>query len=159
MCSDASPQSATSFGNVILVRPGERIGADGTVTEGTSEVVQASVTGEPLPLLREPGNEVFAGTHNLHGALRVRVSRPASESVVARIVASVEQASATKAKAQLFVEKIEQRYSVTVVLTTLLVFAVPLALGASLRPTLLRAMTYMIVAPPALSSSRPCRLC
>jgi len=135
-------------GDEILVRPGERIGADGTVTDGTSEVDQASVTGEPLPLLREPGDEVFAGTLNTHGALRVRVSRPASESVVARIVALVEQASATKAKAQLFVERIEQRYSVTVVLTTLLVFAVPLAFGASLRPTLLRAMTYMIVASP-----------
>ena len=94
------------------------------------------------------GDEVFAGTLNTHGALRVRVNRLASESVVARIVALVEQASATKAKAQLFVEKIEQRYSVTVVLTTLLVFAVPLALGGALRPTLLRAMTYMIVASP-----------
>ena len=135
-------------GDEILVRPGERIGADGTVTDGTSEVDQASVTGEPLPLLREPGDGVFAGTLNTNGALRILVTRPASESVVARIVALVEQASATKAKAQLFVEKIEQRYSVTVVLTTLLVFAVPLALGGGLRPTLLRAMTYMIVASP-----------
>jgi len=140
--------ASLQLGDEILIRPGERIGADGTVTDGTSEVDQASVTGEPLPLLREPGDEVFAGTLNTHGALRVRVNRPASESVVARIVALVEQASATKANAQLFVEKIEQRYSVTVVLTTLLVFAVPLALGASLRPTLLRAMTYMIVASP-----------
>jgi heavy metal translocating P-type ATPase len=140
--------ASLQVGDEILIRPGERIGADGTVTDGTSEVDQASITGEPLPLLREPGDEVFAGTLNANGALRVRVSRPASESVVARIVALVEQASATKAKAQLFVEKIEQRYSVTVVLTTLLVFAVPLAAGASLQPTLLRAMTYMIVASP-----------
>ena len=135
-------------GDLVLVRPGERIGADGTVTDGTSEVDQASVTGEPLPVLRGPGDEVFAGTLNTHGALRVRVTRPASESVVARIVALVEQASATKARTQLFVEKVEQRYSVTVVLTTLLVFTVPLALGQSLRPALLRAMTYMIVASP-----------
>jgi heavy metal translocating P-type ATPase len=140
--------TSLQVGDEILIRPGERIGADGIVTDGTSEVDQASVTGEPLPLLREPEDEVFAGTLNTNGALRVRVTRPASESVVARIVALVEQASATKAKAQLFVEKIEQRYSITVVLTTLLVFAVPLALGASLRPTLLRAMTYMIVASP-----------
>jgi heavy metal translocating P-type ATPase len=140
--------ASLQVGDDILIRPGERVGADGIVTDGTSEVDQASVTGEPLPLLREPGDEVFAGTLNTNGFLRVRVNRPASESVVARIVALVEQASATKAKAQLFVEKIEQRYSVTVVLTTLLVFAVPLALGASLRPTLLRAMTYMIVASP-----------
>ena len=140
--------AALQVGDEILIRPGERIGADGTVTDGTSEVDQASVTGEPLPLLREPGDEVFAGTQNTHGALRVRVSRPASDSVVARIVTLVEQASATKATAQLFVERIEQRYSVTVVLTTLLVFAVPLTFGAALRPTLLRAMTYMIGASP-----------
>jgi len=140
--------ASLQVGDHIVVRPGERIGADGRVTAGSSEVDQASVTGEPLPLLRGPGDEVFAGTLNVHGTLRVQVSRPASESVVARIVALVEQASATKAKAQLFIEKIEQRYSVTVVLTTLLVFAVPLALGANLRPTLLRAMTYMIVASP-----------
>ena len=140
--------ASLQVGDDIVVRPGERIGADGRVTAGSSEVDQASVTGEPLPLLRGPGDEVFAGTLNMHGTLRVQVSRPALESVVARIVALVEHASATKAKAQLFIEKIEQRYSVTVVLTTLLVFAVPLALGASLRPTLLRAMTYMIVASP-----------
>jgi len=94
-------------GDEILIRPGERIGADGTVTAGMSEVDQASVTGELLPLLRQLGDEVFAETLNTLGALRVRVSRPASECVIARIVALVEQASATKAKAQLFVEKIE----------------------------------------------------
>ncbi len=145
---DVVDTASLQVGDEILIRPGERIGADGTVTDGTSEVDQASVTGEPLPLLRERGDEVFAGTLNTNGALRVRVNRPASESVVARIVALVEQASATKAKTQLFIEKIEQRYSVTVVLTTLLVFTVPLALGAALQPTLLRAMTYMIVASP-----------
>lgn len=121
-------------GQTILVRPGERIGADGTVVSGTSEVDQASITGEPLPLLRAVGDEVFAGTLNRDGALKIRVERPTAESVVARIVALVEQASATKAATQLFVEKIEQRYSVGVVLSTLAVFLVPLGLGESLRP-------------------------
>ncbi len=136
------------MGDLIVVRPGERVGADGSVVSGVSEVDQASITGEPLPVLREPGDEVFAGTLNRHGALQIQVSRPASDSVVARIVTLVEQASATKAKAQLFIEKVEQRYSVTVVFTTLAVFAIPLAFGGALRPTLLRAMTYMIVASP-----------
>ncbi|MGN6132138.1 MAG: heavy metal translocating P-type ATPase, partial [Nocardioidaceae bacterium] len=134
--------------DLVLVRPGERVGADGEVVDGRSEVDQASVTGEPLPVLKQPGDEVFAGTFNGTGALRVRVNRPAHESVVARIVALVEEASATKARTQLFIDQVEQRYSVGVVVATLALFAVPLALGAALQPTLLRAMTFMIVASP-----------
>jgi len=137
-----------AVGQVLVVRPGERIGADGMVVFGAGEVDQAGITGEPMPVYRTVGHEVFAGTLNREGSLRVRVSRPAADSVVARIVTLVEQASATKARTQLFIEKIEQRYSVGVVLSTLAVFLVPLALGGSLRPTLLRAMTYMIVASP-----------
>ena len=135
-------------GEVILVRPGERIGADGLVIDGASEVDQASITGEPLPVFKHLGDEVFAGSLNGEGVLHVRVARPAAESVVARIVALVEEASATKAKTQLFVEGIEQRYSVGMVCATLALFIVPLLLGDALRPTLLRAMTFMIVASP-----------
>jgi P-type E1-E2 ATPase len=132
----------------VLVRPGDRVGADGEVLEGISEVDQASITGEPLPVLKEPGDEVFAGTLNGTGALRLRVDRAAADTVVARIVAMVEDASATKAKTQLFIEKVEQRYSVGVVAATLLIFGIPLTLGGAFEPTLLRAMTFMIVASP-----------
>src|SRR3984885_12473754 len=135
-------------GDVILVRPGERIAADGQVLSGESDVDQATITGEPLPAAKNPGDEVFAGTSNGTGALRVLVSRAASDTVVARIVAMVEQASATKARTQLFIEKIEQRYSLGMVTATLLLFAVPLLAGAAFQPTLLRAMTFMIVASP-----------
>ncbi|MGH3620991.1 MAG: HAD-IC family P-type ATPase, partial [Sciscionella sp.] len=135
-------------GDVILVRPGERIGADGQVLEGASEVDQATITGEPLPVDRGEGDMVFAGTLNGTGALRVRVDRQAAESVVARIAALVEQAAKTKARTQLFVERIEQRYSVGVVVATLALFGVPLAFGAEVTPTLLRAMTFLIVASP-----------
>ncbi|MFJ1455741.1 heavy metal translocating P-type ATPase [Nocardia sp. N2S4-5] len=135
-------------GQVLLVRPGERIGADGTVLSGDSDVDQASITGEPLPVAKHTGDEVFAGTVNGTGVLRVRVDRAAADSVVARIVAMVEQASATKAGAQLFIEKVEQWYSAGVVAATLAVLLVPLAFGAELRSALLRAMTFMIVASP-----------
>ncbi|MFF1695613.1 heavy metal translocating P-type ATPase [Streptomyces sp. NPDC058257] len=135
-------------GDVILVRPGERVGADGEVLEGASDVDQATVTGEPLPVAKETGDEVFAGTLNGAGALRVRVGRDAADSVIARIVAMVEEASETKAPTQLFIEKVEQRYSLGMVVATLAVFAVPLALGDDLTGALLRAMTFMIVASP-----------
>jgi heavy metal translocating P-type ATPase len=135
-------------GDVILVRPGERIAADGQVLSGSSDVDQATITGEPLPTAKSPGDEVFAGTSNGTGALRVRVSRAASDTTVARIVALVEQAAATKAKTQLFIEKVEQRYSLAMVTATLLLFVIPLAAGSAFQPTLLRAMTFMIVASP-----------
>ena len=135
-------------GDRVLVRPGERIAADGTVICGGSDVDQASVTGEPLPVAKHVGDEVFAGTINGRGVLTVETDRPAAESVVARIVALVAEASATKADRQLFIEKIEQRYSIGVVTATLALFAIPLLFGAALQPTLLRAMTFMIVASP-----------
>ena len=161
---DLAPESATvitesghetvvdaatlSLGDIIVVRPGERIGGDGQVISGASDVDQASITGEPLPVAKNPGDEVFAGTLNGTGVLRIRVDRAAADTVVARIVAMVQEASATKAKAQLFIEKVEQYYSIGVVGATLAVFFVPLALGAALQPALLRAMTFMIVASP-----------
>jgi heavy metal translocating P-type ATPase len=137
-----------SVGDIIVVRPGERIGGDGQVVSGASDVDQASITGEPLPVAKNPGDEVFAGTLNGTGVLRIRIDRAAADTVVARIVAMVQEASATKAKAQLFIEKVEQYYSIGVVAATLAVFFIPLALGAALQPALLRAMTFMIVASP-----------
>ncbi|MGA5798303.1 heavy metal translocating P-type ATPase [Streptomyces cellulosae] len=135
-------------GDVILVRPGERVGADGQVLDGASDVDQATITGEPLPVAKQAGDEVFAGTVNGTGALRVRVERDPADSVIARIVKMVEEASETKAPTQLFIEKIEQRYSIGMVIATLAVFAIPLAFGSALQPALLRAMTFMIVASP-----------
>jgi heavy metal translocating P-type ATPase len=161
---DLAPESATvvtesgdetvvdaatlTVGDVIVVRPGERIGGDGQVISGASDVDQASITGEPLPVAKNPGDEVFAGTLNGTGVLRIRVDRAAADTVIARIVTMVQEASATKAKAQLFIEKVEQYYSIGVVAATLAVFFIPLAMGVALQPALLRAMTFMIVASP-----------
>ncbi|PWK40529.1 heavy metal-(Cd/Co/Hg/Pb/Zn)-translocating P-type ATPase [Actinoplanes xinjiangensis] len=161
---DVTPQQATRVGtdgiedriattdlqrgDLIRIRPGERVGADAIVVDGTSEVDQASITGEPLPVAKLAGDEVFAGTLNGTGTLLARVHREAGESVIARIVTMVEQASATKARTQLFIEKIEQRYSIGVVVATLALFTIPLVFGADLESTLLRAMTFMIVASP-----------
>jgi cation-transporting P-type ATPase J len=142
------PTADLAVGDTLLVRPGERIGADGTVLDGTGEVDQATITGESLPALKAPGDDVFAGTLNGTGALRVRVARDPADSVIARIVALVEEASRTKAPTQLFIEKIEQRYAVGVVVATLAVFGIPLVFGADLTGALLRAMTFMIVASP-----------
>lgn len=137
-----------AIGEVILVRPGDRIAADGTVVAGAGEVDQATVTGESIPVDKSVGDEVYAGTLNGTGALRIRVDRRAEDSVVARIAGLVEEAGRTKAETQLFIEKIEQRYSAGMVAATLAVFIVPLLFGADLQSALLRAMTFMIVASP-----------
>ncbi|MET7691701.1 heavy metal translocating P-type ATPase [Streptomyces sp. NPDC005483] len=142
------PTSELAVGDVLLIRPGERIGADGRVLDGASEADQATITGEPLPVAKGPGDEVFAGTLNGTGALRVRVERDPADSVIARIVTLVEEASRTKAPTQLFIEKIEQRYAVGIVIATLAVFGVPMLFGADLTEALLPAMTFMIVASP-----------
>jgi len=142
------PAAGLAVGDRVVVRPGDRVPADGAVVCGCSEVDQRSITGESVPLAKSHGDEVFAGTVNGSGVLQLVVTRDPSQTVVARIVELVTEASATKAKTQLFIEKIEQRYSVAVVGATVALVAVPLLLGAALQPVLLRAMTFMIVASP-----------
>ncbi|BBA87858.1 lead, cadmium, zinc and mercury transporting ATPase [Mycobacterium pseudoshottsii JCM 15466] len=161
---DLAPEQATVFdvdgneqvvaaselvvGDRVVVRPGERIPADGAVLSGCSEVDQCSITGESMPAAKGRGDEVFAGTVNGSGVLQLLVTRDPSQTVVARIVELVSEASVTKAKTQLFIEKIEQRYSIDVVIATLALIAIPLMLGTPVQVVLLRAMTFMIVASP-----------
>jgi cobalt/nickel-transporting P-type ATPase D len=147
-CERVVPAAELVLGDRVVVRPGERIPADGAVTSGSSEVDQCSITGESMPVAKGRGDDVFAGTVNGSGVLHLVVTRDPAQTVVARIVELVAEASATKAKTQLFIEKIEQRYSVGVVGATIALIVIPLLLGAALQPVLLRAMTFMIVASP-----------
>ncbi|NMH94377.1 heavy metal translocating P-type ATPase, partial [Pseudonocardia bannensis] len=142
------PARELVVGDRVLVRPGERIPADGEVTDGASEVDTAGLTGEPLPRRTVPGDTVHAGTVNGTGTLQVRVDRDPADSLVAGIAAQVREASETKARRQLLIERIEQRYSVLVVGGAVALLTVPLLFGAAFEPTLLRAMTFMIVASP-----------
>jgi Cd2+/Zn2+-exporting ATPase len=136
-------------GDVVIVRPGERIAADGHVAEGTSAVNQASITGESLPVDKGLGDEVFAGTINGQGALRVVAARAASDTVLARIVALVKQAEERRPPAQLFIERFERGYAKVVVAGGLLMMAVPpLFLGWTFRAALYRAMIFLVVASP-----------
>lgn len=142
------PAAEITIEDMVLVLPGERVPADGAVEQGESEVDESSLTGEPLPRRRSVGDRVLAGTLNGTGALRVRVGTAAAESVLARVSAQVDDAVETKARRQLRIEKVEQRYSTGVVVSTLALIGLPLAFGAGIEPTLLRAMTFMIVASP-----------
>jgi Cd2+/Zn2+-exporting ATPase len=147
--------STLVVGDVVIVRPGERISADGHVTEGTSAVNPASITGESLPVDKRSGDEVFAGTINGQGALRVVASRAANETVLARIVELVKQAEERRPPAQLFIERFERGYAKVVVAGGLLMMAVPpLLLGWSFRAALYRAMIFLVVASPCETLGR-----
>ncbi|MET0317314.1 MAG: heavy metal translocating P-type ATPase, partial [Rhodococcus fascians] len=111
-----------TVGDIVVVRPGERLPGDGTVVDGGSDIDQSSITGESVPAFKTVGDDVFAGTINGTGVLRIRVDVDPSDTVIARIVTMVERASETKAKKQLFIEKVEQYYSTGVVAATAAVF-------------------------------------
>jgi Zn2+/Cd2+-exporting ATPase len=144
-------------GQEILVRPGERIAADGEVRSGRSEVDQAAITGEAVPVPKRVADEVFAGTINGGGALVVRVTRLAGETMLARIVRLVEEARERRAPAQHFIDRFAHPYTLGVVVTTALVALVPaLFLGVTWGDSFYRAMTLLVVASPcALVISTP----
>jgi Zn2+/Cd2+-exporting ATPase len=144
-------------GQLILIRPGERIAADGAVYSGASAVDQAAITGESVPVPKRPGDDVFAGTINQGGSLVVRVTRDAGETMLARIIRLVEDAREQRAPAQHFIDRFAHPYTLAVVLVTAIVAAAPpLLLGTPWVEAFYRAMTLLVVASPcALVISTP----
>ncbi len=144
-------------GDRVLVRPGESIPVDGIVVEGTSSVNQASITGESLPVEKNPGDLLFAGTLNEQGGLDMRVTKLATESTLAKLIELVEKAQGQKATTQRFLEKAEQWYALGVILFTTALIVVPIVLWREpFQPTFYRAMIVMVVASPcALVISTP----
>ncbi len=151
------PASEVAVGDVVVVRPGERLPADGTVVEGLSAVDQASVTGESMPVEKAEGDDVFAGTINREGFLAVAVRRRASESTLARIVRLVEEAERGKTRAERFVERFARWYTPAVTGAAVLTVAVPVVLfGAPFVPWFVRGLTLLVIACPcALVISTP----
>jgi Cd2+/Zn2+-exporting ATPase len=150
-------------GDIVIVRPGERIPVDGRVVAGVSDVNQAPVTGEAWPAEKGPGDDVFAGTVNGSGALEIGATRPASDSTIARIIHLVESAQSQRAPIQRFVDRFAARYTPAVVIAALaLVGLMPFAAGgvegwaAAFPIWSYRALTLLVVACPcALVISTP----
>jgi Cd2+/Zn2+-exporting ATPase len=132
----------------FVVRPGERLPLDGIVESGTSSVDQAPITGESVPVDKQPGDDVFAGTLNTTGSLVVRASRPASDSTLSRVAALVEEAQGSRAPAERFIDRFARIYTPLVFAAGLLVATVPLAFGGDLDTWLYRALALLIVACP-----------
>jgi Cd2+/Zn2+-exporting ATPase len=151
------PASTLVVGDEVLLRPGDRVPADGTVLEGASAVDQSPITGESLPVEKEPGDGVFSGTINREGHLRVRVDRPAGESALAKIVRMVEEAELAKTESERFVQRFARYYTPAVTAAAVLIAAVPpLFFGAPAALWLTRGLTMLVIACPcALVISTP----
>ncbi len=150
------PVEALRLDDLVIVRPGVRIPADGAIRSGTSGVDQASVTGESLPVDKAPGDMVFAGTVNGEGALEVSVTRLAKDSTLARVMKMVEEAQAQRSPTQQTVEKFERLFVPGVLGLTALVMVVPPLFGLPWREAFLRAMTLLVAASPcALALGTP----
>ncbi|ELY92404.1 cadmium-translocating P-type ATPase [Natrialba hulunbeirensis JCM 10989] len=136
-------------GDVFVVRPGDRLPLDGVVEAGESTVDQSSLTGESVPVTKEPGDEVFSGTINETGSLEVRVTREATESAISRLITMVERAQEKRAPTQQLIDRFEQPYVLGVFAMTVVAVAVPLTvLNHAFEPTFYRAMTLMVAASP-----------
>jgi len=144
-------------GETIIVTPGERIPIDGSVTIGESDVNQAPITGESLPADKRPGDEVFAGTINGHGALEIRVTKLRRDTTMARIINLVEVAQAQRAPSQSFVERFARVYTPAVIAVASLVAAVPpLFFGQPFGDWFYRALVLLVISCPcALVISTP----
>ncbi|MEQ1569246.1 MAG: cadmium family heavy metal-translocating P-type ATPase, partial [Myxococcota bacterium] len=143
-------------GDVVVVRPGDRVPLDGTVVAGASQLDQAAITGESVPVPKSVGDGVFAGTVNFDGTLDVRVDKLSTESALARVVDLVAEAEARKSPAQRFTARVE-RIFVPVVIVGAPLFAVGLWLwGLPVQDAVLRGLSVLVAASPcALAISTP----
>ncbi|SLN65753.1 heavy metal translocating P-type ATPase [Roseisalinus antarcticus] len=136
-------------GQVVQVRPGDRVPCDGEVMSGTSGVDESPVTGESVPSLKEPGAEVFAGSINAEALLRVRVLRSAEDNTIARIVRLVEEAESARAPTERFIDRFGRVYMPAVVGAAVLVAVVPpLAFGLAWGAWIYRALALLLIGCP-----------
>lgn len=151
------PAAEVRLGEVIIVRPGQKIPLDGEVLSGRSAVNQAPITGESIPVDKEPGSEVFAGSINEQGALEVRVTKLVADTTLARIIHAVEEAQASRAPSQSFVDRFARIYTPAVVGLAVLIFLIPPLLGfGAWGVWFYRALAMLVIACPcALVISTP----
>jgi Cd2+/Zn2+-exporting ATPase len=151
------PAASLVAGDEVVVRPGDRIPADGTVSGGASAVDQSPITGESLPVEKLPGDPVFSGTINREGHLTVRVDRPARDSALAKIARLVEEAESKKSKTERFVDRFSRFYTPAITASAVAIGVFPpLLFDAPAEVWVLRALTLLVIACPcALVISTP----
>lgn len=151
------PASALAIGDIAVVRPGDRVPSDGTVIEGASEVNEAPVTGESVPILKQPGAPVYAGSINADAELRVSITKTAADNTIARIIRLVEEAQGSKAPTARFIDRFSRWYTpAAMTMAALVVLIPPLAFGADWVTWIYRGLAVLLIACPcALVISTP----
>jgi Cd2+/Zn2+-exporting ATPase len=151
------PVESVVVGTAVVVRPGEQVPLDGTVLKGTSTVDEAPITGESVPADKQIGSTVFAGTMNIQGYLEVTVTKRSTDSVFSRIVTLIEEAQASRAPTEAFIDRFAKYYTPLIVVLAILIATVPsLVFGESFDTWLYRALVLLVIACPcALVISTP----
>ncbi|PFK41062.1 heavy metal translocating P-type ATPase [Bacillus cereus] len=143
------PVAQLEIGDIILIKPGERVPADGTIHNGETNIDEAAITGEPIPNEKKLGDEVFAGTVNLRGAIEVKITKRSDQTLFQKIIRLVQNAQSEKSPSQLFIEKFEGTYVKGVLIVVTLMMVVPhFMLDWSWNETFYRAMILLVVASP-----------
>ncbi len=145
----AVPAASLAPGQLVLVRPGDRVPADGEIVAGQSGIDESPVTGESMPRLRGPGDAVFAGSINTEAALQLRVTRAATDNTIARIIRLVEEADAARAPTERFIDRFSRWYMPAIVLVAVLVAVVPpLAFAAPWETWIYRGLALLLIGCP-----------
>ena len=144
---DVSPESI-GVGEIIVIRPGEKVPLDGVIIEGTSALNTVALTGESLPRDVNVGDEVISGCVNLSGVLRVRTTKAFGESTVSKIISLVENAGERKSQSETFITRFARIYTPIVVFAALALAIIPTLFGGSFATWLYRALMFLVVSCP-----------
>lgn len=143
------PAASLLVGQTVLVRPGDHIPADGQIVEGASGIDESPVTGESVPKTRGPGDSVFAGSINTEAALRITVTKAASDNTIARIIRLVEEAEEARAPTERFIDRFSRWYMPAIVaFAALIVVGPPLAFGQPWETWIYRGLALLLIGCP-----------
>ena len=138
-----------NIGEIVIVKPGDKVPLDGQVVSGSSSVNQASITGESVPVLKQIGDEVFSGTVNEDGYLEVVVTKKAKDSVISKIVTLVKRSQLNRSETETLVEKISKYYTpIMMIGAACVAFIPPLAFGQDLASWVYRALSLLVISCP-----------